>query len=493
VSATSNPNPPGAASALKTSLGPSVERHGATWTLDLSELPIFHGLSVLSRALGDMIIDQARSDRIDINVERAIRPRENPELLRELGVTLVKVAAEHDAGVRLVRDPETFQDRFRAVFGTLQRNSYRRALFPPADTEDSQALVFLFDLPEATDSPAAGAGYRFLLERVASPRDKGRCYLRITIEDASCPRLALDGIAHLAVAGLENRTFIAGSTRIAETWAEGLRREAERGRRGFVERRTPQSHLFRQFAKAGLGGYETVSLGWNDAFVDRILESDPAELSHVLKRVLLALEDRDIRNLLHGREVVRVLCEDVAVYLDESQLGRVLNLSLGGPRERLDLEAFLDRMPDTCRIVEAAPAGALAGVHVFLVHHITAEVLGLIAALRRLGCRDLTTLFVAYAGEAPSGYLGPLLELPPEEFRCLALVNVPDDESVEGHYKLSTQYSALEERAELAARLAGRRLRFFDAMRTVAAAEFMRVVACAERSGGRCLIVEDGG
>jgi len=120
-------------------------------------------------------------------------------------------------------------------------------------------------------------------------------------------------------------------------------------------------------------------------------------------------------------------------------------------------------------------------------------VLGLIAALRRLGCRDLTTLFVAYAGEAPSSYLGPLLELPPEEFRCMALVNVPDEESVEGHYKLSGQYSALENRVDLTAGLGGRRMRFFEAMQSVAAAEFLGLVSRAERAGERCLVLEDGG
>ena len=91
---------------------------------------------------------------------------------------------------------------------------------------------------------------------------------------------------------MESRTFIAGSTRIAETWTEGLRREAERNRRAFVEKRQPQSHLFNQFRKAGLGAIDEVRLTWSDAFVDRILESDPTELSHLLKRVLLALEDR---------------------------------------------------------------------------------------------------------------------------------------------------------------------------------------------------------
>ena len=48
----------------RTSLGPTLERHGNLWSLDLTELPLLHGMSVISRALGEMIIDQARSDRV---------------------------------------------------------------------------------------------------------------------------------------------------------------------------------------------------------------------------------------------------------------------------------------------------------------------------------------------------------------------------------------------------------------------------------------------
>jgi len=481
---------------MRTSLGPTLEHLGSIWSLDLTELPIFHGLSVLSRALGEIIIDQARSDRIDITAERAIRPRENPELLHHLGVALLKVAAEHATVVRLVRDPELFQDRLRAVFGTLQRRRYRNAMFP--GTEDhadqpSRALVYRFPFPAKPAGKEVPVEYTFLLERLPSPKNKGQCYLRITIEDPERPRLSLETIEHVEVEDLESRTFIAGSTRIAETWAEGLRREAERNRRGFVEKRQPHSHLFKQLDKAGLGMIEQVSLRWSDAFVDRILESDPAELSHLLKRVMLAMEDRGLRRLLARRETVRIVCDDVAVYLDQSQLGRVLNLSLGAPRERVDLDGFLARMPVTGGVVKAAAAAPLEGVKVFLIHHITAEVLGLIAALRQLGCRELTTLFVAYAGEAPGSYLGPLLELRPDEFRCMALVNVPDDESVEGHYKLSRQYSALENGVDLAAVLGGRRMRFFEAMQSVAVAELLGLVSRAEREGERCLILEDGG
>ena len=86
-----------------------------------------------------------------------------------------------------------------------------------------------------------------------------------------------------------------------------------------------------------------------------------------------------------------------------------------------------------------------------------------------------------------------MLELPRDEFRCSALVSVPDPERVEGRYKLSHRYSALENEAELAAMLARKHFRFFEAMKALAVSEFARAFAKAERDGERCLIIEDGG
>jgi hypothetical protein len=475
-----------APSAVPTSLGPSCVQRGAGWILDLTELPLFHGLSVLARALGEMVIEQARHDRIDIAVERAIRPRENPELLDRLKVERVKLEGDHAFVAGLVRDADAFQDRLRALFGTLQRPRYRGALF---GDQRSTALLFRFAFPGDPSTDAV-----FLLERLVPAQRSEVCFLRITIEDPARPRLDLARLPHAEVEDLDDRSFIAGSTRIAQTWAEGLQREAERGRRDFTEAKRPHSHLFRQLEKAGLGEIESVTLHWTEALIDRLLDSDPDETSHALKRVLLALEDRFVRDLLRDRRTVRIECGNVVVCVDQSQLGRVLSLSLGGPRERLGLNAYLDRMPAVSRMIEDQTASRpLTGVKVVLVHHITSEVLGLIAAIRRLGCTDLTTIFVAYAGEAPASYLDPLLELPPEEFRCMALVNVPDAESVEGHYKLSHRFSVLDDHDAIEAMLDRQRMRFFDAMKALSVSAFVQTIARARAEGEPCLLVEDGG
>ena len=150
-------------------------------------------------------------------------------------------------------------------------------------------------------------------------------------------------------------------------------------------------------------------------------------------------------------------------------------------------------MPHLSREVARQQPAPLHGIKVFLVHHITSEVLGLIAALRALGCRDLTTLFVAYAAEAPASYLAPLLDVPADEARFLALTHVPDADSVEGHYRLSSQYSRLASFDTIAAALARRRWRYLEAMQIAGLIEFQRLLQRAEAAGEPCLLIEDGG
>lgn len=473
---------------LLTSLGPELVRHDDVWVLDLEQLPMIHGLSVLARALADMVVLQAKSEHIDISVERRLRPRENQELIEQFGVSLVKVTAERAAVANIADRPAILEHHLRALLGNLQRQRYRDALLPQDEAVAPTALFADF-----TDAQTKPESHRFVVEFVRSGQDRRRGFLRITIEDPRGRHLDLSSITHLEIENFEDRTFIAGSTRIAQTWADLLRREADRGRRSLVEHRSSHQHLFAQLELGGLGDIERVALRWGDASVPFLLEGDDAVLRHRLKRVLLALEDGNVRALLTQREVVRVDAEGDSVFCDVSHLGRVLNLSLGERRERADIDSFLRRMPVLESVVAHQGGAPLAGVRVFLVHHITAEVLGLIAAMRQLGCADLTGLFVAYGGEAPAGYLDALLNVPSDEFRGMALVNVPGGDSVEGHYRLSKQYSILPDEDAIAAAIVPHRQSFFEAMRAAGVVAFLEQLGRARAAGERLLLVEDGG
>jgi hypothetical protein len=430
------------------------------------------------------VVAQCRPERFEVVGERKLRVRENPELVHEYGIEHVRIEVAAALVDDVLGDPSRFERRLRAVLGSLQRSRFRDALLP-AERERTRALL--------TEFGDGGIATRFLLEQIVR-RDGGRGALRITAEPASGGRVDVSRVPHVRIEDVEEREFLAGSTRIAETWTEALRREAERGRRSFHEGRSPHSHLFRQLDQAGLAALQRVSLRWSEDAQGFLLESVPHEVAHLLKRVLLACEDRQVRRLLDGRTVVRVDAGPLPVYLEMLQLGRVLELSLGRRRERADVDDFLARMPGMQRLVAAAAERqVLAGVRVFLVHHMTAEVVGTIAALRRLGCRDIVALFVAYAGEPPASYLDAVLDLPPEEFRALALGNVPERGHVEGRYRLSEHYSHLDEAPAIRAALRGRDGDYLASMQAAAVSPFLALCARAEATDQRVLVVEDGG
>lgn len=470
---------------IETTLGRPITREGEDLVLNLVDLPVFRGLSVLSRALGEIFDVQAQDARVDVSIERAIRPSENPELRAEFGLNRIRLHVERELARRIARDRERLQDCLRTILGTLQRPQYRDALFATGETP-SCALVFRLDVAQQST--------RFVLECIPSRNTPGERALRLTIEDPRGRRLDLSSLPHLEVEELEQRVFVAGSTRIAQTLADGMRREAEVGRRRHSERRRPWQHVFEQLDKAGLEGFEEVLVSWSDEEISWILESEPSALETVTKQVLLALEDLEVRRLVRRGECLRVATTEISAWIETSQLERVLHISLGRRRRRPAVEAFLARMPALGRIVEEArDAQPLRDVSVYLVHHITSEVIGTIAALRELGCRDLTVAFVAYASSPPGDWLAALLDLPDDEFRCFALMHLPSAGSVEGRYTMSPRYSRLPQAADLDRALGRANIDYLRAMRTVTLPTFFQLADRARDAGRRCLLIEDGG
>src|SRR5262249_55587342 len=88
------------------------------------------------------------------------------------------------------------------------------------------------------------------------------------------------------------------------------------------------------------------------------------------------------------------------------------------------LGTYLAHMPELSAVVKQAIASGerpLSKHTVLLVHHLTGEVLGVIAALRNLGCSDIVTVFVGYNPDAERVYRPDLENIPSEELRCYIL------------------------------------------------------------------------
>ena len=130
------------------------------------------------------------------------------------------------------------------------------------------------------------------------------------------------------------------------------------------------------------------------------------------------------------------------VFFDLSRYGASLNVSFDEHRTVFSLEDYLTQMPALVRASQARKA-ALKGVRLFLIHHITAEVIGLLRAFQEAGCEALTTFFVKYGGIVPDAYLETLMSLPPEAFRFYSLQKIESREHLSGKFTFSRLFSPL--------------------------------------------------
>jgi hypothetical protein len=474
---------------IPTSLELPLVREGDTLRIDLADLPIFFGLSILSRDIAEKIINRYHLDRIDIEVEKRVKREETPELAA-LQIEYIKITGDYEVFEPILAEMDAFIEEVTTVFGSLQMRRWRKHIYPEDPNVESKALVFSHrGRRRRGDSP-----YRVILERLRSSKKPDKYFLRALYEGHDRKRLDLSSFPHVAVENPEGRSFIAGATRISGMLSEQVRWQAKLGKRTHSELRTTDSFIFGRLADAGFDRLDAIQLSWTEGYVERFRAIEPDQLSAIFKKILLLMEDHTVRNLLADGETVRADFGDTHCHLELSQLGRSFWISFGHRRRSLDIEEYLNRMPPFEALV-AGRAGdrPLEGVNVLLIHHVTAEVLGFIAGLRRLGARNVFTLFVHYGETVPSDFLEALLNLDQDRFRCHSLNNVEDPLSVEGYFTLSPRFSGLEEMQDLDERLQRIRPGYMQAMVETATRLFFELLLKTARNDEKCLIIEDGG
>jgi len=474
---------------IPTSLELPLVREGDTLRIDLADLPIFFGLSILSRDIGEKIISRYHLDRIDIEVEKRVKLAETPELAA-LQVEYIKITGDYEVFDHILADKDAFFEDITAVFGSLQMQRWRRHIYPEDPDGESQALVFL----QARRLDTGDYPFRVILERLRSSKKPDKYFLRAIFEGLDRKRLDLSSFPHVVVKNPEGRSFIAGATRISSMLCEQVRWQAKLGKRTYSEVRRTDSFIFGRLADAGFDRLDEIQLSWAENYVETFRAMEPDQLSAIFKKILLLMEDHTVRNLLEDGETIRVDFGDTHCHLDLSQLGRSFWVSFGHRRRSLDIDEYLHRMPPLEEVVAThASEQPLKGLNVLLIHHVTAEILGFIAALRKLGARNVFTLFVHYGESVPSDFLEALLDLDQDRFRCYALNNVEDPLSVEGYFVLSPRFSSLEGMQALDDRLHRIRPGYMQAMVETATRMFLEMLLTTARDASKCLIIEDGG
>jgi len=478
---------------ISTTLGPDLVRRGRIWELDLSDLKIFRGLSILSQLLCDEILDAVENTPGDLSILYKINPNINPELA-ELRISHIQIYARAGILKEAYVFREEFQYHLRTVFGTIQRLSWAGVIHPEFFAHGptgatSRALAFPFHLISENER----IEYQFILERVESAGRPGDYFFRLSIESAEKANLNLKNIPHAVVDDLGKRKYMAGSTRIAESLTNSILISCHRGQSMYSEEYRTYSQTFEQLSKTDLGALEALNFYWDGAFSALVLRSKPIDILPHSKKLMLCLEDDTICGLLREGATIKVLLGRVDAYLDLSRRGRVLNVSFNGTRPRRGLDYYLVRMPELCALARRRGHGLdFKGINIFLVHHITSEVLALIEALFELSSERIWVAFVKYAGKIPPDYLDVLLDVPAERLYMASLERKKTGRHID-YYSVSQAFSdtrGLETLHELMERETPD---YFSAMRLLAGHLLLKFCLESERAGKRVLVIEDGG
>lgn len=178
----------------------------------------------------------------------------------------------------------------------------------------------------------------------------------------------------------------------------------------------------------------------------------------------------------------------------------------GGTKSQFKVDDYVHNMPAVGGLVEAAKEigdpKPFANTSILMIQHITAEVLGCISALRSLGCKDLTTVFVGYNADAEKAYRPDLLDLPDDESRCFILANstTTSTDQAQGVYSVKRDFTILPEAEKVKMQydqldkvMKEHNMTFIQAMRCLCMGTFFKQLARSSAEGRELIVLEDGG
>ncbi len=490
--AASERDPPAEMTSLGVPLVRGDDRHRI---IDLTNVHAIRNLHTFVRLLINEVVEQCGFGSGDIMVRRKVDANLTPELCA-LGLDWVMIYARIDAAESLPFYHCHFGNCMQVIFRALQTQRWGGMLFPdffgiPGSSAEAAppALLFPFHLQE-TDNRQ---GQYFLVEYGRSGR-----YLRITIEDAASSRLQLRHIPHRVVDQRVRQSYLADVHLIAEQIHQGILRECMNSRAEYTLMPAQQGGLFAHLRSCGLDNLQSLHFTWpTDDIQVMLLEKQqspesPSESFATLVKEMQLIEDPLVLSCLARGDIVEMIAGRVHVFIDLSRYGASLNVSFNERRSVLSLEDYLGQMPALEQAVQSRKA-ALSGVRLFMIHHITAEVIGLLRAFQTAGCETVTTFFVKYGGIIPDAYLETLMSLPPEAFRFYSLQRLESRELLSGKFSFSRFFSPVTglEEVEQAVFLGCRDI--FGAMRLAAGHLFFTEVGKAREAGEQLLLVEDGG
>ncbi len=467
---------------LETTLGSPLiwEDH---WKIDLKELKIFTGLSILSQIIGDQIFDELETGLGDIHFLYKINPNINPELI-QMQISSIQIYSESGVLDELVFRKEDLQIFLRTIFGTFQRPNWAKFIHPEFFGEDNktfsnQSLVFQFE------------NLFFILNRFENQRQVGKFFLRLKItKDNPFESLKETDGFHL-VNDIQNRKYIAGTSKLAESISEKILTSVQKNLSSYIEEKTSYNLLFSSLEKTFLNDIEQICFHFSASFTENIQKLSKFEQVQVYKKIFLTFEDKSIADEILNEKLFEIEThKNIRVFLYTSRKNKFLNLSFGEIKKSISLENYLDKMQILNSILEKNLD--FQDISVFLIHHITSEILAVIELIRNLKPVSLDMMFVKYAGKIPDAYLDSLFNINDENFFMAGLARHTTEDNKE-YFSLAKYYSDLTVHEKFAQDLDSKKLKFFDAMKSISIYFFLLRLEKVIFEKKKILLIEDGG
>lgn len=475
---------------IETSLGFPLTKEDKFWKIHLEELRLFTGLSVLARILGDQILDHMETQFSDISFSYKINPNINPELL-QMQIVAIQVYAKSGDLDDIILHVDEFHSHLRTIFGTFQRPKWAKRIHPEFYGEDpreveSAPLIFPLELPSSKKN------LLFILERVANSRYIGKFFMRLTIETISDVLTIPIGKGTI-VDDLDARVYIAGTTKLSESISDKILTASNKGLVAYSEENTPYSSLFEQLHKTHLEKVDQINFYWNRNFSEMISDITKEEQVLIFKKIFLSLEDESVCRLLQDGETIRLELGLLFVNLYLTRLSRVLNFSLSLEKKDFSLDYYLKRMPLVEKLTDTKLYGKdFSNTRIFLIHHITSEIIAVIDAIRKLNAHALDVMFVKYAGVIPSKYLDVLLDISDKNFFMAGLTRHLTEANKE-YFTPAKYYTDISSHVSLHKTMQEKKFNFFEAMKYLSCYFFLLSLTKSIQEEKKIIIIEDGG
>lgn len=109
----------------------------------------------------------------------------------------------------------------------------------------------------------------------------------------------------------------------------------------------------------------------------------------------------------------------------------------------MSIETYLSRLPTLSHLISDTvqkPPLPFKQLSILLVHHLTGEIIGTIAALRKLGCLDIVTVFVGYNSALEKTFAPEFNDIPNTELRFYVLNSESSNTAAELFYSVSRTF-----------------------------------------------------